>query len=131
MSDFRPGFRFSWLDGAFLAASAVFAGCLLTVMPLASGIVAFVVGHFFLFCNVFRIPRKPELIWAGAFSILAMLATLAGRPGWPLVFAISAALSALLVIREMRQPLYHGVGWKKINPGLENAWRQTQGDSLT
>ncbi|CAK0748261.1 hypothetical protein CCP3SC1_1760005 [Gammaproteobacteria bacterium] len=35
-------------------------------------LIGLVLGHFFLFCNVFRVTRQTELIWAGAFITLDM-----------------------------------------------------------
>jgi hypothetical protein len=44
--------------------------------------VAFVVGHFFLFCNVFRIGRKYELVWAALFALNMVAAASFGRWSW-------------------------------------------------
>jgi len=95
-------------------------------MPLAGFIVAFVVSHFFLFCNVFRIARAPELIWAACFVALSLLTMGTGRPGWITAFVASLFLSAILVAVEIGKPFYHGVGWQKINPNLENWWRNSR-----
>jgi hypothetical protein len=43
---------------------------------------AMVVGHFFLFCNVFKVPRKLELLWAGVFLINTGLWLAADRFNW-------------------------------------------------
>jgi hypothetical protein len=43
---------------------------------------AMVVGHFFLFCNVFKVPRKLELLWAGIFLINTGLWLAAGNFDW-------------------------------------------------
>jgi len=59
------GFRFFWSDGVFIAALCALAwfardafGPLLWIIPFAA-------GHFFLFCNVFRVRRSYELVWTG------------------------------------------------------------------
>jgi hypothetical protein len=44
--------------------------------------VAFVVGHFFLFCNVFRIGCKHELIWAALFTANMLAAASFARWSW-------------------------------------------------
>jgi len=88
----------------------------------AGAMVGFSVGHFFLFCNVFRIERKPELIWAAVFVMLGVLTVFTGFPGWAVTFGGSAMLSAVLIGLEMRKPGYHGVGWRVANPGLKEWW---------
>jgi hypothetical protein len=123
MNEFRPGFRFSPLDGLVLFIGAGLTWLLGSQMVVAGLLVAFVVGHFFLFCNVFRISRRSELIWAAIFVILAVTAIVAGTPPWPVVFGISLVVTIWLIRREMAQPSYHGVGWRRINPSLESWWR--------
>lgn len=41
-----------------------------------------VVIHFFLFCNVFKVPRKLELLWAAAFLINTGVWLAVGRFDW-------------------------------------------------
>jgi hypothetical protein len=76
------------------------------------------VGHFFLFCNVFRVSRAPELVWAGVFLALAGSTIALGVPGWPATVAASLATTVVVVTLEMRKPSYHGIGWRRINPTL-------------
>lgn len=128
MTQFRPGFRISPLDGLVLFLGADLAFLLGREMAVAGLLVAFVVGHFFLFCNVFRISRGSELIWAAVFVILAVAAIVAGTPPWPVVFGVSLVLTAWLIRLEMAQPSYHGVGWRRFNPGLEDWWREQYPD---
>ena len=90
----------------------------------AAVITGFAVGHFFLFCNVFRIERKPELHWAGLFVSLTTLNVLIGFPGWPATLGISLGASAGLILMEMRKANYHGIGWKRINPDLPKWWSE-------
>ncbi len=120
---FSPGFRMSIQDALVLIVGAL--GALVLSMRLwqAAVITGFAVGHFFLFCNVFRIERKPELHWAALFVSLTTINVFTGFPGWPATFGISLGASAGLIIFEMRKPNYHGVGWKKINPGLSAWWK--------
>ena len=79
---FAPGFRCSVFDVAVLAVGAV--GSIFAWQHTAwwAGVgVAFIVLHFFLFCNVFRIRRVPELIWASIFSALGATTIQTGFPG--------------------------------------------------
>jgi hypothetical protein len=88
----------------------------------ASLIIAVVIGHFFLFCNGFRISRRPELIWAGIFIVLSVTTILPWFPVWTVTIAISICATITVVICEMKNPSSHGVGWRKINPHLKNWW---------
>lgn len=122
--EFAPGFRISWSDGAVLAAGAAAVALAPRELALVAGVA---VGHFFLFCNVFRIRRGPELLWAGVFVALAGATLAWGRPGWAITVGSALALAAGLIAREMRYAGYHGVGWRRVNPGLPEWWRARQG----
>ena len=85
--------------------------------------IAFVVAHFFLFCNVLRMSRPLELVWAATFAVLAVLTITTEALPWWGVFGICGLLTVLLAALQMRRPSYHGVGWKIINPRLLEWWR--------
>src|SRR5262249_29611078 len=105
--EFAPGFRFSIIDAAILAFGGIAAiGCSTLDWWWGFGI-AFVLGHFFLFCNIVRMARRFELIWAAAFLLLAAPTALTGKPGWPLTVALSLVVTLLVVTLEMRKPSYH------------------------
>lgn len=125
-SRFRPGFRLSLFDIVILCAGVMgsaFAGLQLW---WAGMIVGLVVLHFFLFCNVFRISRAPELIWAAAIVALAGATILTDYPGWIATPILAVALSSFLIWRETKREDYHGVCWKKWNPGLPDWWQARQ-----
>ena len=49
------------------------------------------------------------------------------RKRWP--WFLAAGLIALLLIwRETRQPRYHGIFWKRLNPRLPEFWASRQAD---
>lgn len=123
---FSPGFRISWLDTIILAAGI----CALLFAPGDfAWIIGAAVGHFFLFCNVFRMSRKPELIWATTFTLLSSATLHWNAPPWPVTVAISFLLAAVLIALETRKPRYHGVAWQKLNPRLPDWWKAQQGGS--
>jgi hypothetical protein len=79
--------------------------------------------HFFLFCNVFRIARSSELVWAAIFVGCAAGTIMADTPGWIITTALSLLVTAAVVIVEMRKPSYHGLAWERINPELPVWWQ--------
>ena len=86
--------------------------------------VFFTIAHFFLFCNVLRMRRLYELIWAALFVLLASLSIAVKTPIWPGTIMIMLAVTVLLAVLQMRQPSYHGIFWRQINPGLPQWWAE-------
>ena len=121
---FAPGFRLSRFDILILSTGIIGSAFAATQAWWAGAIIGFVVLHFFLFCNVFRIARKPELIWAAAFLLLAGSTILTGVPGWITAFPLSGALSIFLIWKETKNPGYHGIAWNHWNPNLPTWWEQ-------
>jgi len=127
MRGFQPGFRFSSFDGLLLVVGA--AGSLLT-WPRTWWIgftIAFVVGHFFLFCNVFRISRALELVWAAVFIVLIRLTVANGIISLTTTILISLAATGVVIGIEMKKPSYHGAGWRRVNPSLREWWEKSVG----
>ncbi len=90
-------------------------------------VIAFVVAHFFLFCNVVRMARPLELTWAAVFVVLAGATIAFDTPGWLVTAAMSLVVTVVVVVVEMRKPSYHGVGWRWVNPGLSAWWEARVG----
>lgn len=120
--DFQPGFRLSEFDFVYLAVGCAAAYFSFTLRSLPAAIPAYVIFTFFLYCNVFRIRRTPEFIWAGSFTVLALSSFYLGQPSWPIVFAAGIALTTILIAIEMRHPSYHGILWRLVNPSLPTWW---------
>ncbi|WP_413662907.1 hypothetical protein ACG1BZ_17295 [Microbulbifer sp. CNSA002] len=118
MSQFKPGFRISLLDIAVLTVAAILAYVISSRSMILMTIVLFVVGHFFLFCNVIRISRISELIWAGVFVSMSTITEIAGIVSWYTTIGISLFVTFVLVILELRKESYHGVLWQEVNPNL-------------
>ena len=124
--EFQPGFRLSTRDQIVLVVGAL---CALLAWPRLwwGGLaIAFAVGHFFLFCNVFRIARRLELVWTVVFLLLVRFSGVTGRPSWGVSALLSLSVTAVVVIIEMRKPSYHGIGWARVNPGLRAWWDSAQ-----
>ena len=90
--------------------------------PSVGGVIAFVVLHFFLFCNVFRIARALELIWATLFVVLGSCTIVFSIPGWIWTFSLSLVGTIAVITAEIRMPSYHGIFWNRFNPHLREWW---------
>jgi hypothetical protein len=121
---FRPGFRVNTFDFVFLLLGAVAASFGFSLKSLPAMIPAYVIFTFFLYCNVFRIRRSLELIWASAFTLSALSSFYFEQPSWPIVFGAGLALTIILIAIEMRHPSYHGIFWKFVNPNLPTWWNK-------
>jgi len=119
---FAPGFRLSVVDVMVLVVGAVGAIVLGLQVWWWGYVVAIVVGHFFLFCNVFRISRMLELAWAAVFVGLAGGTIVAGRPDWIATTIDTLFVTIAVIAVEMCRPSYHGASWERINPNLPEWW---------
>ena len=125
-SAFNPGFRLSVIDVFILIVGLIVSIVLGIQIWWAGMIIAFVVVHFFLFCNVFRMSRSPELIWAAGFVTLAASTIFTGIPGWIGSAIISIGLSSFLIWRETKKQGYHGICWKRWNAALPEWWESNK-----
>jgi hypothetical protein len=119
---FAPGFRLSVFDGFVLLGGVAGIIVLSMIVWWWGFVLGFVLGHFFLFCNVVRMARPLERFWGGAFVALAGATIVLETPGWLVTALLSLVLTGIVVVVMMRKPSYHGVGWKWINPGLPAWW---------
>jgi len=109
------GVRFSAFDAVFLVVGAVATALIWPVDSEAALLVPFTVGHFFLFCNVFRISRRSELIWAAVLVLNAVAWHLAAKFSPLGIIAAQLPLTALLLWLETRRPSYHGIACRRWN----------------
>jgi hypothetical protein len=119
---YNPGFRISINDIIVLVVGMVGTAALCSVVGTLGLIVAFVVGHFFLFCNVFRTARNLEFAWAGVFVALSGATVVLQTPGWAVTIVATLCASVFVILIEARKPSYHGIGWKLVNPNLRDWW---------
>ena len=96
-------------------------GCLAAgLYRIESGLwwlVVVVALHFFLFCNVFRVLRRRELIWAAFFVGNVGLWTVTGRLSPFNVLACQLPISVGIIAWEIKAPRYHGVFAEWLNKG--------------
>ena len=120
--DFNPGYRFSALD-FFVLVFVGYAGADSVAVMFWPGIaILCVLGHFFLFCNVIRMARLSELVWAALFVALSAATMIMGFPSWHGTLLLSLAAAVALIALEIRKPSYHGIFWQRINPKLRQWW---------
>lgn len=123
--NFQPGFRLSGLDVLVLVVAGIASAYTMTIDRWLGVAIGFVVLHFFIFCNVLRMSRSLELVWAGIFAALAVAAIALSLLSWPIVFAASSVVTIIVAFIETRRPSYHGVGWQILNPRLPEWWQST------
>lgn len=126
MGSFSPGFRLSMLDVGVLIVGVIATVFFSLTTPSIGFVIGFVVGHFFLFCNVIRMARPLELVWAAVFTTLSAMTLIANVPGWVATAVLSSITTIVVVGLEMRKPSYHGIAWQRINPELKEWWDARQ-----
>ena len=109
--NWRPpaGFRFSWTDGVAIALCALATWGTWPLLGKMSLLLPIVLGHFFLFCYVFRIPRKPELWWSAVFVVnVGVWLSLNGFT-WSNVLLTQTPVTLLFVTVAVFGEDYHGI----------------------
>jgi hypothetical protein len=115
----RAGFRFSIVDGLFIAALGIAFAFLRKPLGPAVWVIPFAAGHFFLFCNVFRVRRTYELAWVALFFVNTGAWAAAGHVNWLWILASQAPVTIAAIVLEMRSRAYHGVFAGQLNPNLK------------
>ena len=110
-----PGFRFWWTDAVAIVACLVVTW--LAWQPLGQWVLIFPItlGHFFLFCNVFRLRRSYEVVWTVIYLLNVIGWWIGGGINWPGVLALQTPVTVAVIVLEMKSTRYHGVFWKKVN----------------
>jgi hypothetical protein len=114
------GFRFFPSDAVVIVSVALAAIPLRRIENPLWWILAIVLGHFFLFCNVFRIRRWFEMAWALIFFINIASWLLVGELIWKNVLICQLPLTAGLLFAELQSRRYHGIFARWINPRLKD-----------
>ncbi len=118
--DRTHGFRLSGADIAVLIIGAAASAIGYYILGEVALFIPYVLAHFFLFCNVFRIRRRPEIIWAFAFLLNCCSWVAIGGVN---VFGICASqllVTLSIVLLEIRRPYYHGILADRLNPNLRD-----------
>lgn len=123
---FKPGFRFSVFDAIILVIASCLALFLNSYNYLYSVLVVFIILHFFLFCNIVRMSRIPELIWASFFLCTFYLHLKLSVLSFNMALVSCILVTSILVFLESRKPSYHGIFWQKVNPKLPDWFAESQ-----
>ena len=102
----------SFFDAMVLLVAAVATGVLLPWLGVIAWLFVIVAGHFFLFCNVFRIQRVFELVWAGLFVLNVSVWYVMDLLDWWLVLAVQTPVTITFVAMSFSKKDYHGVFWR-------------------
>ena len=121
-TEFGPGFRCSVFDGLILLSGLASSIWLWPRGPWIGFVIIFVVGHFFLFCNVSRISRDLELVWGAIYIAITLFVVRSHATARTPMALLPLIATAFVIGIELRKPSYHGVGWRRINPSLPEWW---------
>jgi hypothetical protein len=105
-----PGFRFSTSDALVILAALAATALLLKSLGSLALLPVVVLGHFFLFCNLFRVRRTYELVWGVLFVINLSAWWVTGNFGWGRVLLVQTPVTLICLLLEIFSPRYHGVG---------------------
>ena len=119
------GFRCSKWDILVLLIASVLAFLLYRSGIGIWWIIPAVTGHFFVFCNVFLVWRRWELIWAACFVAIVAWQMAKGELGWwpTLLYVLPVTLT--VIVLQMRCRWYHGVWARRLNPRLDDFLNDT------
>lgn len=108
----------SWLDAAVLLLGLVLSWWLTHISFPLWWIVPAALFHFFLFCNVFLVWQRLELLWAAVFVInVATHVMFDEFNPWPSLLW-QAPVTFAVIAWQMRSPWYHGIFARQINARL-------------
>lgn len=114
----KHGFHLSVWDGVVLMLGAILSIWLRNEAFPLWWIVPMVLGHFFLFCNVFLVRRRLELAWAGTFVANVMIHASAEQSSALSVLLWQLPITILVLAWQIRSPWYHGIAARRLNPRL-------------
>ncbi len=109
------GIRFSIPDGIVIVICVIVTWTLYPIIGKESLLFPYVLGHFFLFCNIFRISRKPELIWSGLFVVNFLMICIVAEKSSATAMTVQLPITLVIIGNEIRKPYYHGIACKIIN----------------
>ena len=113
------GFRFSARDALVILCSAAITWWLRSMSFELWWIAPLVLGHFFLFCNVFLVWQRWEFVWAVIFIANVTIHFALGFSDWFPCLLWQTPVTITVIVLQMRSPWYHGIFAQRINPQLD------------
>jgi hypothetical protein len=110
----------SALDGVVLLLGTILTIWLRSESFPLWWIVPMVLGHFFLFCNVFLVWRRLELMWATVLVIVISGHLAVGHTDWLSPVMMQTPVTLIVLWLQLRSPWYHGIFSRRINPRLDD-----------
>lgn len=110
-----PGFRCSRLDLPVIVISILVAFLAYSWIGQWALVLPVVLGHFFLFCNVFRIGNRLEYVWAGIFLVNVSVWTFLDDLDWLRIMIWQSPVTLLILFIAVRRSNYHGVGYTLLH----------------
>lgn len=114
------GLRFSRVDAFILLLAAAISSVLRWQDLVFWWLLPMVIAHFFFFCNVFRLARRRELIWAILFVVNIAFWLLQGNANWFNTLACQLPVSTGVIAWELKSRRYHGILARRLNPALDD-----------
>lgn len=121
----RHGFRISIGDALVLLLGLGLTLWLRDIHFPLWWVVLAAVGHFFLFCNVFLVWRRWEIIWALLFCLNVGLHLNQGDLGWVSPVLLQTPVTLLVIWLQIRSSWYHGIWADRLNPRLTDYLNHT------
>lgn len=119
------GFRISVLDLLILIIGGLGIGWLWRNENPLGWMAGIALGHFFLFCNVFLVWRRWELLWAAVFIGNVMVHMALGSLPALSVLLWQVPMTILVIGLQIRSPWYHGIWAQRLNPRLNDYLHHT------
>jgi hypothetical protein len=115
----RWGFRLSVTDALVLTLAGGLSFVLQAKEFPLWWIAPMVTGNFFLFCNVFLVRQRLELIWAVLLVINVGAHLALGFVNWPSPLLFQLPVTILVIGWQISSPWYHGIMANRINSRLQ------------
>lgn len=122
----RPwGFRFSTMDAVIFAGGIAASVVLWRFIDFYALVIPFLLCHFFLFCNTFRLGGERDLIWTGTF--LANMYCWQFSQNMVIHLIIQLLITTALIVQCVLGKNYHGFACTRINPERYRVGAMTEG----
>ncbi|MBI3039479.1 hypothetical protein HYY75_10640 [bacterium] len=109
-----PGLRFWWTDAVMIGVAGTITWGLFSEIGEWALLIPFVVGNFFLFCNIFLVGTRREMFWSLTFLVNFLISV--GYAGFSPadLSLVQVPITLGVIIHAIRDPNYHGWGYSHL-----------------